>query len=85
MSEGCTGSHTTAPRPFSQLTTTLFSSIFSSLPGTNHAIARRVALASIGSGLSMSKEYRDVFEDLIEKVRFATHTSLCARQVNFDQ
>lgn len=27
------------------------------------------ALASIGSGLSMSKEYRDVFEDLIEKVR----------------
>ncbi|CAM9157835.1 unnamed protein product [Hapterophycus canaliculatus] len=26
------------------------------------------ALASIGSGLSMSKEYRDVFEDLIEKV-----------------
>lgn len=26
------------------------------------------ALASIGSGLSMSKEYRGVFEDLIEKV-----------------
>lgn len=29
------------------------------------------ALASIGSGLSMSKEYRSVFEDLIEKVRHA--------------
>lgn len=29
------------------------------------------ALASIGSGLSMSKEYRGVFEDLIEKVGFA--------------
>lgn len=29
------------------------------------------ALASIGSGLSMSKEYRDVFEDLIEKVKVA--------------
>ena len=32
-----------------------------------------VALVSIGSGLSMTKEYRGVFEDLIEKVRQCRH------------
>eukprot|EP00903_Cladosiphon_okamuranus_P011981 g11252.t1 len=43
------------------------------LPPTVEAISQNFrstvkALASIGSGLSMSREYRDVFEDLIEKV-----------------
>ncbi|CAN0008732.1 unnamed protein product [Ectocarpus sp. 6 AP-2014] len=43
------------------------------LPPTVEAVSQSFrplvkALASIGSGLSMSKEYRDVFEDLIEKV-----------------
>lgn len=39
-------------------------------PAVSRVVMRRtkIALASIGAGLSMSKEYRDVFEDLIEKV-----------------
>lgn len=35
---------------------------------SSHLRSTVKALASIGSGLSMSKEYRGVFEDLIEKV-----------------